>query len=92
MIDDGFEQVEQRELLRDVIAKLPENEREVLLLRFVANKTQTEIAGAHRRFADAGVAARGARPQTDAGAARRRRRPVELATTPRRTSDAAPSN
>jgi RNA polymerase sigma-B factor len=45
IIDEGFEQVEQRALLRDVIAELPENEREVLLLRFVANKTQTEIAG-----------------------------------------------
>jgi RNA polymerase sigma-B factor len=45
VVDDGFEQVEQRELLRDVIAALPENEREVLLLRFIANKTQTEIAG-----------------------------------------------
>jgi RNA polymerase sigma-B factor len=44
IIDSGFEQVEQRDLLRDVIAELPENEREVLLLRFVANKTQTEIA------------------------------------------------
>lgn len=45
MLDLGFEQVEQRELLRDVIAGLPDTEREVLLLRFVANKTQTEIAG-----------------------------------------------
>ena len=44
IIDEGFEQVEQRALLRDVISKLPENEREILLLRFVANKTQTEIA------------------------------------------------
>jgi RNA polymerase sigma-B factor len=44
VIDDGFEQVEQRALLRDVIAKLPEAEREILLLRFIANKTQTEIA------------------------------------------------
>jgi RNA polymerase sigma-B factor len=42
--DAGFEQVEQRALLREVIGTLPENEREVLLLRFVANKTQTEIA------------------------------------------------
>ncbi len=42
--DDGYEQVEQRAVLRDVIAKLPESEREILLLRFVANKTQTEIA------------------------------------------------
>jgi RNA polymerase sigma-B factor len=44
ILDAGFEQVEQRALLRDVIAKLPETEREILLLRFVANKTQTEIA------------------------------------------------
>jgi RNA polymerase sigma-B factor len=44
VLDEGFEQVEQRALLREVIAKLPENEREILLLRFVANKTQTEIA------------------------------------------------
>jgi RNA polymerase sigma-B factor len=45
MIDEGFEQVEQRAVLREVISELPETEREVLLLRFVANKTQTEIAG-----------------------------------------------
>ncbi len=44
VVEEGFEQVEQRALLRDVIAKLPESEREILLLRFVANKTQTEIA------------------------------------------------
>ncbi|MEP7178644.1 MAG: SigB/SigF/SigG family RNA polymerase sigma factor [Pseudonocardiales bacterium] len=44
VLDPGFDQVEQRELLRGVIAKLPEAEREILLLRFVANKTQTEIA------------------------------------------------
>jgi RNA polymerase sigma-B factor len=42
--DEGYEQVEQRALLREVIAKLPEAEREILLLRFIANKTQTEIA------------------------------------------------
>lgn len=42
--DAGFEQVEQRELLRGAINELPEAEREILLLRFVANKTQTEIA------------------------------------------------
>lgn len=44
VVDEGFEQVEQRALLRTAIARLPENEREILLLRFVANKTQTEIA------------------------------------------------
>ena len=42
--EEGYEQVEQRALLRDGIMKLPESEREILLLRFVANKTQTEIA------------------------------------------------
>jgi RNA polymerase sigma-B factor len=45
VVDEGYEQVEQRALLRTVIARLPEAEREILLLRFVANKTQTEIAG-----------------------------------------------
>ena len=45
IVDGGFEQVEQRAVLREVISELPETEREVLLLRFVANKTQTEIAG-----------------------------------------------
>jgi RNA polymerase sigma-B factor len=44
VLDEGYEQVEQRAMLRKVIAKLPEAEREILLLRFVANKTQTEIA------------------------------------------------
>jgi RNA polymerase sigma-B factor len=44
VIDEGFEQVEQRAMLREVITELPEAEREILLLRFVANKTQTEIA------------------------------------------------
>jgi RNA polymerase sigma-B factor len=44
-VDEGYEQVEQREMLRIVIATLPELEQEILLLRFVANKTQTEIAG-----------------------------------------------
>jgi RNA polymerase sigma-B factor len=43
-IDERFEQVEQRALLRPMIEQLPDTEREVLLLRFVANKTQTEIA------------------------------------------------
>jgi RNA polymerase sigma-B factor len=44
IVDQGYEQVEQRALLRAVITKLPEAEREILLLRFIANKTQTEIA------------------------------------------------
>ena len=44
-IDDRLDQVEQRAVLRPMIETLPETEREILLLRFVANKTQTEIAG-----------------------------------------------
>jgi RNA polymerase sigma-B factor len=44
IVDEGFEQVEQRAVLREIIADLPDSERDVLLLRFVANKTQTEIA------------------------------------------------
>ena len=43
-LDEGFEQVEQRAMLRPAIEALPEREREILLLRFVAGKSQTEIA------------------------------------------------
>jgi RNA polymerase sigma-B factor len=45
VVDAGYDQVEQRALLRTAISQLPENERDVLLLRFVTGKTQTEIAG-----------------------------------------------
>ena len=45
MIDDRLEQVEQRAVLRPILESLPERERQILLLRFVAGKTQTEIAG-----------------------------------------------
>lgn len=44
MIDEGFDQVEQRAMLKELIGRLPDNEREVLLMRFVTGKTQTEIA------------------------------------------------
>jgi RNA polymerase sigma-B factor len=44
MTDDRLEQVELRALLRPMLDALPANEREILLLRFVAGKTQTEIA------------------------------------------------
>jgi RNA polymerase sigma-B factor len=44
VLDPGYDQVEQRAFLRSAIAGLPEAEREVLLLRFVAGRTQTEIA------------------------------------------------
>jgi RNA polymerase sigma-B factor len=43
-IDERLEQVEQRALLRPILETLPERERQILLLRFVAGKTQTEIA------------------------------------------------
>lgn len=42
--DAGFEQIEQRQLLRAAIERLPELEQEVLALRFTMNKKQTEIA------------------------------------------------
>ena len=44
-IDERLDRVEQRALLRPAIESLPEREREILLLRFVAGKSQTEIAG-----------------------------------------------
>jgi RNA polymerase sigma-B factor len=42
--DVGLELVEARVLLGPMLAGLPEREREILLLRFVDGKTQTEIA------------------------------------------------
>jgi RNA polymerase sigma-B factor len=42
--DAGLENVEMRALLRPALQTLSEREREVLMLRFVAGKTQTEIA------------------------------------------------
>lgn len=44
--DDALEHVELRHALRPVIQGLGERERTALLLRFVENKTQTEIAQA----------------------------------------------
>ena len=44
IIDAGLEQVEQRAVLAPMLASLPERERQILLLRFVDGKTQTEIA------------------------------------------------
>ena len=43
-LDERFEQVERREMLRPAMEALPERERHILLLRFVAGKSQTEIA------------------------------------------------
>jgi RNA polymerase sigma-B factor len=42
--DEGLQLVEARALLGPMLAKLPERERRILLLRFVDGKTQTEIA------------------------------------------------
>ena len=44
MTDSGLDNVEMRAMLRPALQSLPEREQEVLLLRFVAGKTQTEIA------------------------------------------------
>jgi RNA polymerase sigma-B factor len=43
-IDEQLERVEQRAVLRPAIDALSDQEREVLLLRFIAGRTQTEIA------------------------------------------------
>lgn len=44
VVDEQLERVEQRAVLRPAIDALSEQEREVLLLRFIAGRTQTEIA------------------------------------------------
>jgi len=43
-MDDGLDQIENRETLRPLLAQLPERERTVLLLRFFESMTQTQIA------------------------------------------------
>lgn len=42
--DERLESVADREALRGALANLPEREREILVLRFFANMTQSEIA------------------------------------------------
>lgn len=42
--DSALENVEYRETLRPLLAALPERERQIILLRFFHNKTQSEIA------------------------------------------------
>lgn len=42
--DDRLESVADREALREALGNLPERERQILLLRFFANMTQSEIA------------------------------------------------
>lgn len=43
-VDARLEHVESREALRPMIESLPERERQILVLRFFASKTQAEIA------------------------------------------------
>ena len=43
-MDDGLDQIDNRETLRPLLAQLPERERTVLLLRFFESMTQTQIA------------------------------------------------
>jgi RNA polymerase sigma-B factor len=42
--DDALEGVEYRESLRPLLARLPARERQILLLRFFRNMTQSQIA------------------------------------------------
>ncbi|MEZ5185556.1 MAG: RNA polymerase sigma factor SigF [Candidatus Nanopelagicales bacterium] len=42
--DSGLETVEYRETLRPLLASLPERERQIIMLRFFHNKTQSDIA------------------------------------------------
>jgi RNA polymerase sigma-B factor len=42
--DGALDQVEYRESIRPLLAKLPDRERTILLLRFFGNMTQTQIA------------------------------------------------
>jgi RNA polymerase sigma-B factor len=43
-VDPDIEEIEQREALRPLIAKLPKREQKIIALRFFGNMTQTEIA------------------------------------------------
>lgn len=43
-IDHDLEQIENRELLRQLLATLPQRERAVLMMRFFESMTQTQIA------------------------------------------------
>ncbi|WP_273732720.1 RNA polymerase sigma factor SigF [Mycolicibacterium septicum] len=43
-MDEGLDQIDNRETLRPLLAQLPERERTVLVLRFFESMTQTQIA------------------------------------------------
>ena len=42
--DEGFDRIDETMLVQDLLAQLPEREREVIQLRFFENLTQEEIA------------------------------------------------
>jgi RNA polymerase sigma-B factor len=44
MADEGLAGVEHRESLRPLLSKLPPRERQILVLRFFAELTQSQIA------------------------------------------------
>ncbi|WP_433222665.1 RNA polymerase sigma factor SigF [Dactylosporangium sp. CS-047395] len=43
-LDDDMEQVEAREALRPLLARLPEREQKIIAMRFFGNRTQSQIA------------------------------------------------
>ena len=43
IVDDALEGVEYRESLKPLLAKLPPRERQIIMLRFFANMTQSQI-------------------------------------------------
>jgi RNA polymerase sigma-B factor len=43
-VDAALDQVEYRESIRPLLAKLPDRERTIVMLRFFGNMTQTQIA------------------------------------------------
>lgn len=44
MVDDAFEQIEDRESIQPLLNSLPERERKMLILRFFGNQSQSQIA------------------------------------------------
>jgi RNA polymerase sigma-B factor len=44
-LDPDLENVENREALRPLLAKLPQREQRIIIMRFFGNMTQSQIAG-----------------------------------------------
>ena len=51
--DIGFRRLEDRQLLADLLGRLPERDRRIVELRFIEELTQSEIAAGLRRFDEA---------------------------------------